>query len=53
MFRAIAASSRGRRLFVLGLVTVVSAAVFTADVAEAKRKPRPESQASRDQEVQL
>lgn len=38
MFRAIAASSRGRRLFVLGLVTVVSAAVFTADVAEAKRK---------------
>ena len=38
MFRAIAASSRGRRLFVLGLITAVSATVFTADYAEAKRK---------------
>jgi D-alanyl-D-alanine carboxypeptidase len=38
MFRAIAASSRGRRLFVLGLITAVSATVFTTDYAEAKRK---------------
>lgn len=38
MFRAIAASSRGRRLFVLGLITAVSATVFTTDFAEAKRK---------------
>jgi D-alanyl-D-alanine carboxypeptidase len=38
MFRATAASSRGRRLFVLGLITVVSATVFTTDFAEAKRK---------------
>lgn len=38
MFRAIAASSRGRRLFVLGLVTALSATLFTADHAEAKRK---------------
>ena len=38
MFRAIAASSRGRRLFVLGLITAVSATVFTTDLAEAKRK---------------
>jgi D-alanyl-D-alanine carboxypeptidase len=38
MFRAIAASSRGRRLLVLGLITAVSATVFTTDYAEAKRK---------------
>jgi D-alanyl-D-alanine carboxypeptidase len=38
MFRAIAASSRGRRLFVFGLITAVSATVFTTDYAEAKRK---------------
>jgi D-alanyl-D-alanine carboxypeptidase len=38
MFRATAASSRGRRLFVLGLITAVSAIVFTTDFAEAKRK---------------
>ncbi|MDQ8726309.1 serine hydrolase [Bradyrhizobium sp. LHD-71] len=38
MFRAIAASSRGRRLFVLGLITAVSATMFTSDFAEAKRK---------------
>jgi D-alanyl-D-alanine carboxypeptidase len=38
MFRAIAASSRGRRLFVLGLITAVSATIFTTDFAEAKRK---------------
>jgi D-alanyl-D-alanine carboxypeptidase len=38
MFRAIAASSRGRRLFVLGLITAISATVFTTDYAEAKRK---------------
>src|SRR5690349_17437623 len=38
MFRAIAASSRGRRLFVLGLITAVSATVFTTDYAEARRK---------------
>ena len=38
MFRAITASSRGRRLFVLGLITALSATVFTTDYAEAKRK---------------
>jgi D-alanyl-D-alanine carboxypeptidase len=38
MFRAIAASSRGRRLFVLGLITAVSATLVTTDYAEAKRK---------------
>ena len=38
MFRAITASSRGRRLFVLGLITAVAATVFTTDFAEAKRK---------------
>lgn len=38
MFRAIAASSRGRHLFVLGLITVLAATVCTADHAEAKRK---------------
>lgn len=38
MFRAIAASSRGRRLIVLGLITAMSATVFTSDAAEAKRK---------------
>lgn len=38
MFRAIATSSRGRRLFVLGLITAVSATAFTTDYAEAKRK---------------
>jgi D-alanyl-D-alanine carboxypeptidase len=38
MFRAIAASSRGRRLFVLGLITAVSATIFTTDYAEARRK---------------
>ena len=38
MFRAIAASSRGRRLFVLGLITAVSATLITTDHAEAKRK---------------
>lgn len=38
MFRAITASSRGRRLFVLGLITAISASVVTTDHAEAKRK---------------
>ena len=38
MFRAITASSRGRRLFVLGLVTAISASFITTDHAEAKRK---------------
>lgn len=38
MFRAITASSRGRRLFVLGLITAISATVFTTDYAEARRK---------------
>ncbi|MEZ5764171.1 MAG: SPOR domain-containing protein [Xanthobacteraceae bacterium] len=38
MFRAITASSRGRRLFVLGLVTAISASFVTTDHAEAKRK---------------
>lgn len=38
MFRAIIASSRGRRLFVLGLITAVAATTFTTDVAEARRK---------------
>src|SRR5690242_7628724 len=38
MFRAIAASAHGRRLFVLGLLTAVSATVFTTDYAEARRK---------------
>jgi D-alanyl-D-alanine carboxypeptidase len=38
MFRAIAASSRGRQLFVVGLITALSATLFTTDFAEAKRK---------------
>jgi D-alanyl-D-alanine carboxypeptidase len=38
MFRAITASSRGRRLLVLGLIAAVSATAFTSDSAEAKRK---------------
>ncbi len=38
MFRAITASSRGRRLFVFGLITAVTATAFTTDVAEARRK---------------
>ncbi len=38
MFRAITASSRGRRLLVLGLIAAVSATAFTTDSAEAKRK---------------
>jgi D-alanyl-D-alanine carboxypeptidase len=47
MFRAIAASSRGRHLFVLGLITVLSATVFTADHAEAKRKRGKRAQTAR------
>jgi D-alanyl-D-alanine carboxypeptidase len=47
MFRAITASSRGRRLFVLGLVTAVSATVFTTDFAEAKRKRGKRAQHAR------
>ncbi len=47
MFRAIAASSRGRRLLVLGLITAVSATVFTTDYAEAKRKRGKRAQVAR------
>ena len=38
MFRAIAASSRGRRLLVLGLITAVTATAITTDQAEARRR---------------
>ena len=47
MFRAITASSRGRRLFVLGLVTAISASFVTTDHAEAKRKRGKRTQHAR------
>ena len=38
MFRTIATSSRGRRLFSLGLLTLIATAVITTDAAEARRR---------------